>query len=133
MGRWSLRATRSAYLYSQTTQVPVQYAMNYKLHFIGALVLTGCATGTHVDPESFQRFQEGKTTKAELMAALGAPSTTSMTGSTEILNYQSQHVSASAYIPFANMAGGAVTGQLCNFTFDKAGILRQKTCSSARV
>lgn len=111
--------------------------MNYKMNFLGTcalVLLAGCATGTRVDPQNYQSFQEGKTTKAEVIAVLGAPTTTSMAGSSEILNYQSQHVSAAAYIPFAaNITGGAVTGQLCNFTFDKGGILRQKSCSSARV
>ncbi len=93
------------------------------------LFLAGCASsGTNVDPKVMASFQAGKTTKTEIITALGAPNGQATLGDgTSMITYAYVHAQANAasFIPVVGLvAGGAsATTQQEAFFFDKNDVL----------
>lgn len=92
---------------------------------------TGCANiaqGRDFDMAKAQTFTKGKTTRTEIVAALGEPTQTGMTGEGAYIEYMHQRTSANILTGFGV---GAVEDKvkLCRFALDKNGVLRDFTCS----
>jgi len=113
---------------------------------IGALVLalTACAsTGneqlrTESESTISQKLVEGKTTKAEVKKALGAPLKTSFTDSgLEVWNYEFSNVSLDAvsYIPVVNIFGGSASGKKKELVvmFDQNNIVKRYSMNESDV
>lgn len=89
--------------------------------------ISGCAsTGVHVDQRQLGQFKEGVTTEADVLAALGKPTTSMvMSGGTKTLSYVSASVQikGATFIPIVGLfAGGSDTNtSSVIFTFDKDG------------
>ncbi|MDO9451868.1 MAG: hypothetical protein Q7J29_03315 [Stagnimonas sp.] len=98
-----------------------------------AVLGTGCVTtkGKKIETDQYSRFEEGKTTRAEIVAALGEPETTNFSGSDEVLTYQFQHTDNKAMIPIVGAYMGVkVDFQLCTFTVGgKNAVLKAKACN----
>jgi len=102
-----------------------------------ALVLvvlaTGCVTtkGKKIESDQYASFVEGKTTRADIVAALGEPETANFIGSDEVLSYQFQQTDNKAMIPVVGMFMGVKTDlQLCMFTVGgKGAVLKSKSCN----
>ena len=102
------------------------------LLFAATIALSACAstTGTRVEADSYRSFEEGKTTKQEVIAHLGAPSGTQMVGSDEGLSYRFSSSDHKALIPVAGaFMGSKIETQACTFTFGADGILKRKACA----
>jgi outer membrane protein assembly factor BamE (lipoprotein component of BamABCDE complex) len=98
------------------------------------LTLLGCFSSGNkqiMDASKTSQIQEGKTTKAEIIAVLGEPNhTTSMPNGEEMwmYNYTQSVTRPTTFIPVIGLfAGGTdMKGKTLMFRFDKNGIL-QKT------
>jgi hypothetical protein len=103
----------------------------------GCLVtLAGCvSSGTKVTPEQLSAFVPGKTTEAEVIASLGAP-TNAMTGpdggKTDMWMYTSMHATAVPFVPIVgSLAGGAKNdSSMVTLLFTPDGVLKSKTSST---
>lgn len=92
---------------------------------------TGCATvdqGKDFDMTKAQSFVRGKTTKPEIIALLGLPTQTGMSGDGAYIEYMHQRTSANLLTGFGI---GAIQDKqkLCRFALDKNSVLRDFTCS----
>lgn len=99
-------------------------------------LLSGCATGQKVSGEQYQSFEEGRTTRSEIVAALGEPNGSTWVGAEETLNYSFTRGDKRGYIPVVGALLLAVDGvksevQVCGFTVDQHQILKQKLCSGS--
>lgn len=84
------------------------------------MAMCGCASldyvqGTKVSEEKVASFIKGKTTKDEVVAALGGPQDIKLEGGKQILIYKYQRIAA---LPFAPNEGSDTT-----FIFNNKGIL----------
>lgn len=101
-----------------------------------SLSLSACTVGKKVDSARYQSFEEGKTTRAEIVAALGEPNASSWAGSDETLSYSFSKSDKRGYIPIIGALWMAVDGvesevQVCGFTVGKDQKLKVKTCSGS--
>jgi len=101
-----------------------------------ALTLTACTVGKKVDNSQYQTFQEGKTTRAEIVAALGEPNGSTWVGKDETLSYSYSAGDKRGMIPVVGAILLAVDGvktdvQVCGFTVDQNQLLKAKTCSGS--
>lgn len=111
----------------------------FKRHIpLAALVLglAGCTVGKKVDNAQYQSFEEGKTTRSEIVAALGEPNGSSWAGKDETLSYSFSASDKRAMIPVVGAILLAVDGvksevQVCGFTVDQQQLLKAKTCSGS--
>lgn len=92
---------------------------------------TGCANiaqGRDFDMAKAQTFTRGKTTKPEIIALLGQPTQTGMSGDGAYIEYMHQRTSANILTGFGI---GTMDDKVkrCRFTLDKSGILRDLACS----
>lgn len=92
---------------------------------------TGCANiaqGRDFDMAKAQTFTKGKTTRTEIVTALGEPTQTGMSGDGAYIEYMHQRTSANILTGFGV---GTVDDKVkrCRFTLDKSGILRDLACS----
>jgi outer membrane protein assembly factor BamE (lipoprotein component of BamABCDE complex) len=102
------------------------------LFFAATIALSACATttGTRVDADNYRSFAEGKTTKQEVIAQLGAPSDTQIVGSDEGLTYRFTSNDHKTLIPVAGVfMGSKIETQICTFTFGPNGVLKTKGCA----
>lgn len=109
--------------------------MNLRKVILGVAVsalLAGCATGKRIETEQYQQIVEGRTTKSQLVAMLGQPTTTSFQGQDQVLLYQFSKVDAASYIPFVNIVANGASVQQCIFTFGKNEILKSKMCNEGK-
>lgn len=109
--------------------------MNLRLQAAGitaAVVLAGCATGQRIEADQYQQIVEGKTTRGQLVAMLGQPTTTSFQGQDQVLQYQFSKVDAASYIPFVNIVANGASVQQCIFTFGKNDVLKAKMCNEGK-
>jgi outer membrane protein assembly factor BamE (lipoprotein component of BamABCDE complex) len=101
------------------------------------LILAGCvSSGTKVTQQQLTQFQVGKTTEAEVIAAFGAPTSSSVAtdgSKTDVYQHISAHANAATYIPIVGIfAGGAKsTADTAVLNFDQQGILRSTSSSTA--
>src|ERR1035437_6985275 len=89
---------------------------------IAAVILSGCSSldyvqGTKVSNNQLGSFEKGKTTKDEVVAALGGPQDIKLEGGKQILVYKYQKIAAT---PFAPNEGSDVT-----FIFNDKGVLEE--------
>ncbi len=101
-----------------------------------ALSLSACTVGKKVDNNQYQAFEEGKTTRSEIVAALGEPNGSSWAGKEETLAYSFSASDKRAMIPVVGAILLAVDGvksevQVCGFTVDQNQVLKTKTCSGS--
>lgn len=96
-----------------------------------ALLLSGCvSSGTKVSEQQVQSFQKGTATRAQVIAALGAPTSTLVQNDGSRIDVY-MHIQASAntasFVPIVGLfAGGAKgTSDSATFTYDGAGILQR--------
>jgi len=100
--------------------------------------LIGCAaTGVRVDESQLSHFQKGKTTYAEVVAALGQPTTTSVLSDGRRLalySYAEAQARPETFIPIIGpLVGGADTrSSMVSFQFDEAGILQSYSSSQSQ-
>jgi hypothetical protein len=98
-----------------------------------ALLLSGCASsGTKVSEQQVQAFQKGTSTRAQVVAALGAPTSTLVqSDGTRIDVYMHIQASANAasFVPIVGLFAGGATGSTdsATFTYDAAGTLQRST------
>lgn len=104
--------------------------------FSAALILAGCAaSGVKVTDDQLSQFKEGQTTKQEVIAALGQP-TTSMRnadGTTLLMyTYSEARTRGSTFIPIVGAFVGGVDTRSNNvmLTFDKQDVLQNSSSSS---
>ncbi len=99
-----------------------------------ALIATACARGggTRVTDDQLSGFVDGRTTAAEVIAALGPP-TSDVRDSTglRVLGYSfiGSRVNGAAFIPVVGPFAARASGEIrtVTFTFDGAGILTKHT------
>ncbi|WP_298016678.1 hypothetical protein [uncultured Castellaniella sp.] len=103
-----------------------------------ALALAGCASsGVKVSDDQLSQFHEGQTTKQEVIAALGQPTTTmrNMDGTTTLMySYVESRARPSTFIPIVGaFVGGADTrSNMVMMMFDHQDILSRYTSSSSQ-
>jgi hypothetical protein len=91
--------------------------------------LTACASaGVKVDQSKMSQFQKGKTTEADVVAALGQPTNSEQNDDgTNVIRYvySSTQARPETFIPIVGaFVGGADTEQtVASFTFDQKNIL----------
>lgn len=95
--------------------------------------MVGCASGKRIEPEQYQKVTEGKTTRSELVALLGEPTSSSFNGSDELLAYNFSKSDLTNYIPVIGMVKHGTQGQMCLFTIDKSSVLKSKSCYNSKV
>ena len=102
-----------------------------------ALFLSACATtGTKIEESKLSQFQKGKTTYAEVMAALGPPQSSTRTSDGERVAtyaYSRAQSKASSFIPVVGAFVGGSEGesQAVAFSFDKNDILTSYTTTNS--
>lgn len=105
---------------------------------IAALALSACASsGVRVTDDQLSQFQEGQTTKQEVIAALGQPTTTmrNADGTTMIMyTYAEARTRGSTFIPIVGAFTGGVDTRSSNvvLTFDQQGVLQNTSSSSSQ-
>lgn len=102
---------------------------------LAVLLLSACANPKKIDVEQYQSFTEGKTTREEVIAALGNPTGSTFIGKDETLSYTITQIDKRGMIPgygaVLAMTGGLKSGsQICTFTFNPQKVLTAKTCGS---
>lgn len=105
---------------------------------VAALILAGCASsGVRVTDEQMAQFHEGQTTKQEVIAALGQPTTTmrNADGTTLLMyTYSEARTRGSTFIPIVGAFVGGVDTRSNNvmLTFDQQGVLKTTSSSSSQ-
>lgn len=106
----------------------------------GALTMVGCAstTGVKVDEDATAFIQKGKTTKQDVIAKLGTPTTTSKDSSgkeTLVWQHSRATVDAKSFIPFAGIFLGGGTTEYSEFTvtLDKRGVVLDTNKSNSKI
>jgi outer membrane protein assembly factor BamE (lipoprotein component of BamABCDE complex) len=105
---------------------------------VAALILAGCASsGVRVTDEQMSKFHEGQTTKQEVIAALGQPTTTmrNADGTTMLMyTYAEARTRGSTFIPIVGAFVGGVDTRSNNvmLTFDQQGVLKTTSSSSSQ-
>jgi len=103
---------------------------------IGALwiagVLAGCsATGVKVSEQQAQAFQVGKSTYNDVVATLGAPTSTTLANGTRtaVYTYAAFRSQPQNFIPYLGplVAGYDTQSSVVTFTFDQNGVLTGTT------
>ena len=94
-----------------------------------AIGLSGCAaTGVQVKHTQLEQFKQGETTRDEVVATLGAPTTTMRNAdgtSTLLYTYAEYKTRPQSFIPYLGMFIGGADSRSTNvsLTFDQAGKL----------
>jgi hypothetical protein len=99
--------------------------------------LAGCAaTGVKVTEQQAQAFKVGTSTYADVVASLGAPTTTSLSSNgtrTAVYTYAAVRSQAQNFIPYIGglVAGYDTQSSTVTFTFDGRGILTATTSTES--
>lgn len=91
----------------------------------------GCASigqGKDFDLAKAQSFTRGKTTRPDIIAALGEPTQTGMSADGAYIEYMHQRTSANLLTGFG-VGSVQDTMKRCRFALDKNSVLRDYTCS----
>ena len=92
------------------------------------LALAGCATsGVEITDAKMATIEKGRTTYAELVAQLGAPTTSTVAeDGSRVAIYSFAKGNSAALIPVVGLFAGdfKVDATRTTFTFDAAGVLR---------
>lgn len=98
-----------------------------------AVLLTGCAaSGVQVTEQQAQEFKVGKSTYSDVVAALGAPTATTLSSGgtrTAVYSYAAVQSRPQNFIPYIGplMAGYDTKSSAVSFTFDARGVLTGTT------
>ena len=105
---------------------------------VGSLLFAaGCTAtqGTRIDADQTTDFTKGRTTKAEVIAKLGAPYSDSSAPSGSVLLYvfSKRTAQASNFVPVLNWFKGRTDSesQTCRFLFDTKGTYQSHDCTGA--
>ena len=107
------------------------------LLFLG-IVLTRCAaTGTKVAPDQLTQFERGKTTYADVVAALGKPTSMALAadGSRHLIyTYTQNQMKWETFVPIVAMFSQGATAETTTVTLDFAptGVLVSYTASAGQ-
>lgn len=102
-------------------------------------VLTGCAaTGVQVSEQKAQSFQVGHSTYANVIAALGSPTTSTISSNgqrTAIYSYAAMQSRPQNFIPYIGpfVAGYDTKSSAVVFVFDEHGVLLSTTSSQSEL
>ncbi|WP_322997957.1 outer membrane protein assembly factor BamE domain-containing protein [Castellaniella sp.] len=105
---------------------------------ISTFILSACAaTGVKVTDDQLSQFHEGQTTKQEVIAALGQPTTTmrNADGTTMVMyTYSEARTRASTFIPIVGAFAGGVDSRASTavLTFDQNGVLKSTSTSASQ-
>lgn len=99
--------------------------------------VVGCATvesGRDFDATKAQTFQKGKTSRGDVIGAMGAPSSTGKNSDGSFIEYQYQTIKGGGMSDVLGAYGiGTIksddTIKLCRFMFDANDKLKDYTCS----
>jgi hypothetical protein len=100
-------------------------------------ILAGCvSSGTKVTQSQMSAFQVGKTTETEVIAAFGAPNSTSVLSDgskVDVYVHVSAHANAASYVPIVGLfAGGAKSSSdTAVFSFGPDGLLKSTSSNTA--
>jgi YD repeat-containing protein len=113
--------------------------MKLRIVFLASLLaLGGCvSSGTQVTEDQANQFVRGRTTEAEVVAALGQPDSTTRSedGSRiDAYTYVKASANAASFIPYVNILAGGSTAKYTTvaFTFDPNGRLKGWTSTSGK-
>ena len=103
---------------------------------IATIILTGCASyGVMVTDQQAAQFKRGETTEAQIVAALGKPTTITTTNGSRTLAYTGVYAQArpSSFIPFIGVLVGGTDSQVSHVVFkmDEGGKLADVTSSQS--
>lgn len=104
-----------------------------------SVCLAGCAsTGVHVSEEQAQAFQVGRSTYADVVAALGEPTTSTVAANgTRVIVYSYSAVQSRPqnFIPYIGplVAGYDTKSSAVTLMFDARGVLANSTSSQTNV
>jgi len=106
------------------------------LMFSVALIFSGCmATGVMVSDEQVAKFKRGETKEAEIVAALGKPTTVTTHNGIRMLAYSGVQAQArpASFIPIiGGLVGGADSRySIVMFSFDANGVLKDITSTQS--
>lgn len=118
-----------------TTTRPARMLLGCAL--VLSLSLVGCAnyqTGREFDMAKAQSFEKGKTSKAQVIATLGEPTSTGADGAGAYIEYLHQRTSFNVMqnaLGSMGIGSASVNDKVkrCRFTFDARQILRDAACS----
>lgn len=105
---------------------------------LAAAVVTGCATefqqGRNFDANRASAFQKGKTTRPEVIAAMGEPTSSGRNADSSYIEYQHETVKVDAIASVTAMfrssnSMGDNKVKLCRFWFDARNVLKDYSCS----
>lgn len=104
------------------------------LMITATLLITGCASyGVMVTDQQAKQFKRGETTEAQIVAALGNPTSITTTNGTRTIAYVGVYsqARASSFIPFIGPLVGGADSQVSQvvFKFDEQGKLADVTSS----
>jgi outer membrane protein assembly factor BamE (lipoprotein component of BamABCDE complex) len=100
--------------------------------------LSACvSSGTKVTQQQLTKFEVGKTTEADVIAALGAPnnSTIATDGSKiDVYAHVSARANAASYVPIVGLFAGSATAHTdsVTLTFDPTGLLKAVSSSTGQ-
>jgi outer membrane protein assembly factor BamE (lipoprotein component of BamABCDE complex) len=102
------------------------------------IALSGCATiGRPFDEAQISRFEVGRTTEADVVAALGPPAATASGPTVRAMSYSYTHAYArpASYVPLIGpLIGGAnATNTSVSFIFTPAGVLQSWSRAGANI
>lgn len=102
-----------------------------------AAFVAGCTAtqGARIDASQTADFTKGKTTRAEVVAMLGAPYSESSAPNGTVLLYvfSKQTAQASNFVPVLNWVKGRTDSenQTCRLRFDRSGVYQDHDCTGA--
>ena len=100
-------------------------------------ILAGCvSSGTKVTQAQVSAFQVGKTTEAEVLAALGPPNSASVLSDgskIDVYVHMSAHANAASYVPIVGLFAGGAKGDSDTvvLSFGPNGLLRSTSSNTA--
>jgi len=103
-----------------------------------SILLTGCAaSGVKVDEKRLAEFQKGKTTYAEVVQALGQPTSTVLDGNGSrmaIYSYAAYRTRPETFIPYIGVfvGGSDMNSSAVVFSFDQSGVLLSYASSQSQ-
>jgi hypothetical protein len=103
-----------------------------------AIGLAGCATiGRPFDESKISRFEIGRTTEADVVAALGQPTVVTSGSGMHVMSYSYTHAQArpASFIPFIGpLVGGTdASSTAVAFLFTHEGVLQSSTRSGVNM
>ncbi|MBL8311198.1 MAG: hypothetical protein JNL19_12290 [Burkholderiales bacterium] len=101
-------------------------------------LITGCATefqqGRNFDMNRASTFQRGKTTRQEIVAALGEPTSSGRNSDASYIEYQHETVKVDAIAQATSLfrstnSMGDSRLKVCRFWFDSRNVLKEYNCA----